>query len=293
MSSRNTEIEAVDRPIEALPPGLYVVATPIGNLGDITARAVDVLRRAALIACEDTRVTARLLQHLDITTRMLPYHDHNGDRMRPKLLDAMQKEAVALVSDAGTPLISDPGYKLVRDARAAGIMVTSLPGPSAVMAALTVSGLPTDRFLFGGFLPNKSAARRTEIAKYQHVPATLVFFEGLSRVADTLEDLAQVLGPRTGALTRELTKLHEEVRTGTLLELAKSAAQNPPRGEVVLVIGPPGDAPLATRDDIEALVRAALERLSVREAAAEIAAMTGVPKREIYALALVLEKNKI
>jgi 16S rRNA (cytidine1402-2'-O)-methyltransferase len=293
MSSRNQDLKAKEREGEPLPPGLYVVATPIGNLGDMTARAADVLRRAGLIACEDTRVTARLLQHLGITTRMLPYHDHNGDRMRPRLLDAMHSEAVALVSDAGTPLISDPGYKLVRDARAAGIMVTSLPGPSAVMAALTVSGLPTDRFLFGGFLPNKSAARRSEIAKYLHLSATLVFFEGPSRAAETLEDLAQVLGLRDGALTRELTKLHEEVRTGTLAELAKSAAENPPRGEVVLVVGPPGDAPPATGEDIDALLRAALERLSVREAAAEIAAITGTPKREIYARALDIEKNKI
>jgi 16S rRNA (cytidine1402-2'-O)-methyltransferase len=295
MSSRNPldSSNEVKRPWSApLQAGLYVVATPIGNLGDISLRAADTLRRAELIACEDTRVTARLLQHLGIGTRMIPYHDHNGDRVRPKLLDAMQTQAVALVSDAGTPLISDPGYKLVRDARAAGITVTTIPGASAVMAALTVCGLPTDRFLFAGFLPNKSTARRSEIQKYLFVPATLVFFENPSRTADTLQDLSAVLGPRQAAITRELTKLHEEVRTGTLDELAQSAQDIPPRGEVVLVVAPPNDAAPMADGDIDDLISAALKRISVREASAEIAAITGIAKREIYARALALEKNK-
>ncbi len=265
-----------------------MVATPIGNLGDITQRAAHTLRHAGLIACEDTRVTARLLQRLGVTTRMLPYHEHNADRMRPRLLDAMATTAVALVSDAGTPLISDPGFKLVRDARAAGLMVTTLPGPSAVMAALTVSGLPTDRFLFAGFLPPKSAARCTELQKYVHLAATLVFFESPSRTADALADMAAVLGARQAALTRELTKLHEEVRTGSLAELAAQARTTPPRGEVVLVVGPPGDAPASSAADIDQLLIAALQRLSVREAAAEIAAMTGTPKRLVYTRALAL-----
>jgi 16S rRNA (cytidine1402-2'-O)-methyltransferase len=295
MSSRNppNRSNEAERPeLAPLAAGLYVVATPIGNLGDISLRAADTLRRAALIACEDTRVTARLLQHLGITTRMIPYHDHNGDRVRPKLLDALQTQAVALVSDAGTPLISDPGYKLVRDARALGISVTTLPGASAVMAALTICGLPTDKFLFAGFLPHKSAARRSEIQKYLFVPATLVFFENPSRTADTLQDLCSVLGPRQAAITRELTKLYEEVRTGTLEELAHAAIKSPPRGEVVLVVAPPSETAPMGADDIDDLISAALKRVSVREASAEIAAITGIAKREIYSRALALEKNK-
>jgi 16S rRNA (cytidine1402-2'-O)-methyltransferase len=274
----------------ALAPGLYIVATPIGNLRDISLRALDTLRGASLIACEDTRVTARLLHAYDITTRMLPYHEHNADAVRPRLLEAARTGAVALVSDAGTPLISDPGYKLVRAACADGIPVTTLPGASAVMAALTLAALPTDRFLFAGFLPNKTTARRAALAELAHVPATLVFFDSPQRILESLEDLQAVLGNRTAALTRELTKFYEQVLRGTLAELIDHVKSAPPRGEIVLVVAPPDAAAKTTADDLDALLTAALARLSVKDAAAEIASVTGTPKRDVYARALVLAR---
>ena len=224
-----------------LPAGLYLVATPIGNLRDITVRALEVLAAADLIACEDTRVTRKLLDRYGIATPLTPYHEHNAAEARPKLLARLADgAAIALVSDAGTPLVSDPGYKLVREAQAAGASVTTLPGASAVLAALTLSGLPTDRFLFEGFLPAKEEARRARINELKRIPATLVLFETGARIAAALADLAAELGPRQAAICRELTKLYEEVRRGDLGTLAREAAQaDEPRGEIVIVVAPP------------------------------------------------------
>ena len=277
----------------ALAPGLHLVATPIGNLRDITLRALEVLAAADLIACEDTRVTRKLLDHYGITTPLTPYHDHNAAAARPKLLARLAAGgAVALVSDAGTPLISDPGFKLVREAHAAGHAVTALPGPSAMLAALTVGGLPTDRFFFEGFLPVKPGQRRARIAELARIPATLVLFETGPRIAVSLADLAAGLGPREAAVCRELTKLHEEVRRGDLVTLARDyAAAEQPRGEIVVVIAPPPPEESADASDLDALLRDALNRLSVKEAVSEIAAVTGRPRREVYQRALALAKD--
>ncbi|HYD66339.1 16S rRNA (cytidine(1402)-2'-O)-methyltransferase [Azospirillum sp.] len=278
---------------DKLAPGLYVVATPIGNAADITLRALDTLKRADAVACEDTRVTGKLMMIHGVSTPLVSYHEHNAARMRPVLIDRMRGgEAVALVSDAGTPLVSDPGYKLVRECVAAGVGVTALPGPSAPLTALVLSGLPTDRFLFAGFLPNKQAARRTAIGELRGVPATLVFFESAQRLPDTLADLADLLGGREAAVARELTKLYEEVRRGPLPNLAAHYAQaGPPKGEVVLVVGPPGAEAEAGEADVDAALTEALGRLSVRDAAAEVAARTGRPRRAVYARALELARE--
>jgi 16S rRNA (cytidine1402-2'-O)-methyltransferase len=276
----------------ALPGGLYVVATPIGNLRDITLRALETLAAADLIACEDTRVTKRLLDHYGIAAPLTPYHEHNAAIARPKILDELvQRAAVALVSDAGTPLISDPGFKLVRAAQAAGHSVSVLPGASAVLAALTVSGLPSDRFVFEGFLPPREAARRKRIEEIKNFPATLILFETGPRLAAALADLAAALGPREAAVCRELTKLYEEVQRGDLAALAAHFANKAqPRGEIALVIAPPS-APAPDAADLDTLLRQALARLSVKEAVAEIAAVTGHPRREVYQRALVLAED--
>ncbi|MBS0283650.1 MAG: 16S rRNA (cytidine(1402)-2'-O)-methyltransferase, partial [Proteobacteria bacterium] len=229
----------------SLSPGLYIVATPIGNLGDLSPRAAQVLAHADLIAAEDTRVTATLLRHIGTKRPMQPYHDHNADAVRPGLVARLAREAVALVSDAGTPLISDPGYKLVRDARAAGHPVVTIPGPCAAIAALTLAGLPTDRFLFMGFLPAKQGAKAAAIAEVAAIRATLVFYESGPRLAATLAALAEGLGDREVAVTREITKKFEEAVTGTLSMLAARYADAPPKGEIVVVVGPPGEAPPA------------------------------------------------
>jgi 16S rRNA (cytidine1402-2'-O)-methyltransferase len=269
---------------------LHVVATPIGNAEDITLRALAVLRGVDAIACEDTRVTAKLLARHRIAAPLLAYHDHNAERMRPLLLARLrQGDAIALVSDAGTPLVSDPGFKLVRAAIAEGLPVTTLPGPSAALAALVLSGLPSDRFLFAGFLPPKSTARRRTLAEFGAVPATLVFFEGASRLAAALEDMAQTLGDRPAAVAREITKLYEEVRRGSLRELAGHyAASGPPRGEVVVVVGPPTEQPAVTEDALDAQLEAALAEMSLKDASAAVAAATGLKRRDIYARALAL-----
>jgi 16S rRNA (cytidine1402-2'-O)-methyltransferase len=280
---------AVDVP--RLAGGLYVVATPIGNLGDITLRALATLAGADLIACEDTRVTHKLLDRYGITTPLTAYHDHNAAKARPALLRRLADGAsVALVSDAGTPLVSDPGYKLVGAAQQAGHAVTALPGPSALLAALTIAGLPTDQFLFAGFLPPKQAARRARIAELKAIPATVVLFETGPRLAATLADLAAGLGSRDAAVCRELTKLHEEIRRGDLEMLAQGADAGESRGEIVLVIGPPAsDQPSAA--DTEALLREALTRSSLKDAVAEIAETTGAPRRQLYQRALELIKE--
>jgi 16S rRNA (cytidine1402-2'-O)-methyltransferase len=284
------------RPAEApaLQGGLYVVATPIGNLGDVTLRALETLAGADLIASEDTRVTRKLMDRYGIGTPLTPYHEHNAGKARPAILRRLAEgAAVALVSDAGTPLISDPGYKLVRAAREAGHPVTTLPGASALLAALTVAGLPTDAFFFAGFLPPKQAARRARIAELARLPATLVFFESGPRAAAALADLAAGLGAgREAALCRELTKLHEEVLRGDLATLARACAAAEPRGEIVLVIAPPPAEAQPSESDTEALIRQALERVSLKDAVGEVAAATGLSRREVYQRALKLAKER-
>jgi 16S rRNA (cytidine1402-2'-O)-methyltransferase len=273
-------------------PGLYLVATPIGNLGDITLRALETLAGADLIACEDTRITRRLTERYAITAELIPYHEHNAEAARPKILQRLADgAAIALVSDAGTPLISDPGYKLVREACAAGHAVTALPGPSSVLTALSVAALPTDRFFFEGFLPAKQQARRNRLAELARIDATLVLFESGSRVQDTLPDLAAIMGNREAAICRELTKLHEEISRAALRELAARADTLETRGEFVLVIGPPPrDADVMTSDDLDDLLREQLRTQSVKDAVAHAVELSGRPRREVYARALALAK---
>jgi 16S rRNA (cytidine1402-2'-O)-methyltransferase len=269
------------------------VSTPIGNLGDVTLRALSTLAAADLIACEDTRVTRKLLDRYAIGAPVTPYHDHNAATARPKLLQKLAEgAAIALVSDAGTPLISDPGYKLVRAAQEAGYAVTAIPGASSILAALTVSGLPTDQFFFAGFLPPKQAARRARIAELARVPATLIVFETGPRLAETLADLAAALGEREAAVCRELTKLHEEVRRALLATLAHASAEHETRGEFVLVIAPPMAAAQPSEDDADALLRAALARTSLKDAVGEVAVATGLPRRTLYQRALALTEEK-
>jgi 16S rRNA (cytidine1402-2'-O)-methyltransferase len=272
--------------------GLHIVATPIGNLRDTTLRALEVLAAADVIACEDTRVTRKLTDHYGIATPLTPYHEHNAAEARPKLIARLAAgDTVALVSDAGTPLVSDPGFKLVRAAHEAGHTVTMVPGASAALAGLAIAGLPTDRFFFEGFLPAKLGQRRARIAALTHIPATLVLFETGPRLAAALADLAEGLGAREAAVCRELTKLHEEVRRGDLAALAAHYREaGEPRGEIVLVIAPP-IAESADASDIDALLRNALARVSVKEAVAEVAAVTGQPRREVYQRALAIAKH--
>ena len=271
-----------------LPPGLYIVATPIGNLGDITMRSAETLARCDLVACEDTRVTAKLLRHLGLRKPMWRYDDHSDEGSREKLVEAMRNQAVALVSDAGTPLISDPGYRLVRRAREEGLMVTSLPGPSAAVVALTLSGLPNDRFLFAGFLPVKEKARADALKELASVPATLMFYETAPRLVKSLEAIGTVLPGREVAVARELTKLHEECRTGSPEELAAHYSAHPPRGEIVLLIAPPGEE-VAGEVDIDALLIEALQYDKASQAAAQVAKATGLDRKMLYARAMELK----
>jgi len=285
-----TLAELLDRP---LPPGLYLVATPIGNLSDISLRAISVLARAPLIAAEDTRHSKRLLSHYGIETQLTPYHEHNAERERPKLLARMRSGyAVALISDAGTPLVSDPGYKLVREALDEGLMVTSIPGPSAVLAALTCAGLPTDTFLFAGFLPPKSGARQARLAALKDAPATLIVFETSPRLAKSLADMAAVLGAREAVVARELTKLHETIMRGTLDSLSDEVASAPPKGEVVVVIAPPRAQETEIDDDrIVADLKAALETQSFRDAVHGVTEGLGVKRARVYELGLSLSRK--
>lgn len=271
---------------ERLAPGLHIVATPIGNLADLSPRAADTLRHADRILVEDTRVTAKLLQHIGAKVPMGRYDDHSTDKDRDETVALLGEQAIALVSDAGTPLISDPGYKLVRAARAAGRAVHTIPGPSAAVAALTLAGLPTDRFLFAGFLPAKAKARADAIAELAAVRATLVLYESGPRLGDTLAALADGLGDRDSAVVREISKLHEEAVTGTLAELAERYADTPPRGEIVVVVAPPAEAPAATDAELDAALDEALGRLSPSRAAADVAARLNVPRKRAYARAL-------
>ncbi len=296
MSSREKSEPSRRARASKLAPGLYVVATPLGNLGDITRRAAEVLTAVDLVACEDTRVTGRLFQALGLSPpRLVRYDDHAGEGTRAMLLEQLREgKVVALVSDAGTPLVADPGYRLVRAAHDAGLRVMTVPGPSAMIAALSIAGLPSDRFLCSGFLPQRSGARRKALGELAAVPATLVIPEAPHRLAESLADMATVLGPREAVVARELTKLFEETRRGTLDALAAHyAGSGPPKGEIVVVIGPPGEsdrqAEAATLD--ERLVRA-LETESVRDAAATVAAATGLPRRQVYARALDLARSR-
>ena len=280
---------------QGIAAGLHVVATPIGNLGDVSFRALSTLAAASAILAEDTRVTRTLLAHYGITTPLLPYHAHNAEEMRPKVLARLAAgEALALVSDAGTPLVSDPGFKLVGAAVEAGHAVTTVPGPSAVLAALVVAGLPTDRFFFEGFLPPKATARRERLEALRDIPGTLVFFESPRRVAEMLADAAEVLGARPAAVARELTKLFESVRRGALPDLAATYAQEPtPKGEIVVLIGPAPAGGSEPRDDtdLDALLAKQLKTLSVKDAVAVVAQETGLPRKRVYARAVALVKD--
>ena len=269
------------------------MATPIGNLGDITLRALEILAGCDVIACEDSRVTRRLLDRFLIETPLTPYHEHNAQAARPRLLQLLSQGArIALVSDAGTPLISDPGFKLVREAAGAGHAVVPIPGASAVLAALTVAGLPTDRFYFEGFLPPKAGARRGRIAELARIDATLVLFEGGSRIAGTLADLAATMGDRDGAVCRELTKLHEDIRRAPLEALAKDASRLETRGEFVIVVAPPrADAQRLSADEVDGILKAAMKTQSVKDAVAHAVELSGRGKRELYARALELAKQ--
>jgi len=273
---------------EPLQPGLYIVATPIGNLGDITLRAADVLARCAGIACEDTRVTQKLIRHLGISKPLWRYDDHADANDRARLIESMRTRAVALVSDAGTPLVSDPGYRLVREARAEEIHVTSLPGPSAPVMALTLSGLPSDRFLFAGFLPQKDKAREDALRELAAVPATLIFFDTAPRLAKSLAAIAKALPGREVSVARELTKLYEECRTGSAEDLAAHYAAHPPRGEIVLLVGPPGET-ATSEADAEEMLRDALDTMKPSQAAAQVARATGLDRKALYARAMELK----
>jgi 16S rRNA (cytidine1402-2'-O)-methyltransferase len=285
-----TLAELLDRPLAA---GLYLVSTPIGNLADISLRALGVLARAPLIAAEDTRHSRKLLSHFGIQAELTPYHEHNAERERPRLLARIRSGyAVALISDAGTPLVSDPGYKLVREALDNGLTVTSIPGPSAPLAALTSAGLPTDTFLFAGFLPPKSGPRQARLAALKDVPATLILFETAPRLAKALADMAEVLGPREAAMARELTKLHETILRGTLDTLARDIAEQATKGEIVVVIAPPSAEEAEVGDArILADLKAALETQTFRDAVRGVTEAHGVKRARVYELGLSLTRE--
>ncbi|GGA03549.1 ribosomal RNA small subunit methyltransferase I [Blastomonas marina] len=273
---------------DPLQPGLYIVATPIGNLGDITLRALDVLRRCDGVACEDTRVTGKLLKHHGISQPLWRYDDHSGEKDRARLVDSMRSKAVALVSDAGTPLVSDPGYRLVSDAREAGVPITTLPGACAAIAGLTLSGLPNDRFLFAGFLPAKEKARREALDELAGLDATLVFYETGPRLTKSLAAIADWDPQRSVCVARELTKLYEEARRGSADELFEHYTDHPAKGEIVLLIGPPEER-TASEADIDDLLRELLAAMSPSKAAAEAARRTGRRKAELYPRAMELK----
>jgi 16S rRNA (cytidine1402-2'-O)-methyltransferase len=277
---------------EPLAPGLYLVATPIGNLGDITLRALSVLARADIIYCEDTRHSAKLLQHYAIATRTRPFHDHNEEREGERVIAELKSDKrVAIISDAGTPLLSDPGFKLVRAAAAEGIPIIAVPGASALLSALTTSGLPTDAFFFVGFLPPKQAARRARLAELSSVPGSLVFYEAPHRVAETISDMAQLLGERQAAIARELTKLHEDVVRGSLAELAEATPVDGVKGEVVIVVGPE-QAQAVSDEALTARLNGALEVMSLKDAAKALADEFGVPKARVYGLGIKAKEAK-
>jgi 16S rRNA (cytidine1402-2'-O)-methyltransferase len=279
---------------QRLKPGLYLVATPIGNLGDISLRALATLSRADLICCEDTRHSRTLLDHFGIHRPLRPYHEHNAEAERPRILDALAAgQMVALISDAGTPLISDPGFKLVRAALESGFPVIAIPGASAVLTGLAAAGLPTDSFLFAGFLPSKENARRARLAELAHTPATLIFFEGPSRLAASLAAIAGMFTGRDVVVARELTKHYEEIKRGTAEELkAWAAAADDIKGEIVILIGPPPRAPEITDSDISARLGPLLADMSLRDAARSIADDLGVAKSRVYDIGIKLKGSR-
>ncbi len=279
-------------PLPTLPSGLYVTATPIGNLKDMTFRAVETLQAADIILCEDSRVSARLCRAYDIKAPLKAYHDHNGDQMRPQVMQWLEDgKVIALISDAGTPLISDPGYKLVRDVQAAGLPVFTVPGASALTAALSIAGVPTDKFLFGGFLPAKQDARRKALESVQDLTATLVFYETGPRLAASLQAIEQIWPGREAVIARELSKLHEEVRSGPALALAEEIdAKGPPKGEIVLILHPVAPQQW-TPEQAQSLLQDLLQTNSVKDAAAQAAKQTGLPRKELYQLALDLKSK--
>lgn len=272
---------------------LHVIATPIGNANDVSVRALAALQAVDIVACEDTRVTSKLFTRHSIHTRLCPYHEHNAEKVRPGLIKRLKDgETVALVSDAGTPMVSDPGYKLVRACIEEGVPVTALPGASSVMTALVLSGLPTDRFFFNGFLPQKKKARQNVLRELAEIPATIVLMESPRRLAASLEDMTRVLGSRDAAVCREMTKLYEETRRGTLPELAEAyAASGAPKGEVVVVVGPPRARPELPETDIDRHLEDAMARLSLRDAVREVTDLTGMPRQGVYQRALALSKG--
>jgi 16S rRNA (cytidine1402-2'-O)-methyltransferase len=271
------------------PTGLTIIATPIGNAGDIGLRALDILKSADAILCEDTRVSMKLLTRHGIRRPLIAYHEHNAERMRPKILERLRAgEKLALISDAGTPLVSDPGYKLVQAVIAEGLAMTAVPGPSAALAALVLSGLPPDRFFFAGFLPARSGQRRDDLQSLAAIPSTLIVYEAANRLPETLADMSAVLGNRPAAVARELTKLFEEVRRGDLADLAGHYAKAPAKGEVVIVIGPPPEGEAPGKEAIEQALKQALATLSLRDAVDQVAEFTGAPRREVYRRALGL-----
>ncbi len=272
-------------PEDSLTPGLYIVATPIGNLGDITLRAVDILQRCDGVACEDTRVTGKLLKHLGISKPLWRYDDHSEHRDRTRLVDSMRTRAVALVSDAGTPMISDPGYRLVNDCRADGIPVTAIPGACAAVTGVALSGLPNDRFLFAGFLPSKDKARREVLEELGAVETTLVFYETAPRLTKSLAAIEKLLPNREVAVARELTKLHEDVRRGLPSGLLAFYEANPAKGEIVLLIGPPPES-IASEEDADAMLLDALRTMKASQAAAQVAKATGIDRKTLYARAM-------
>ena len=290
---QTNEAEPSGEPATSKPSGLYLVATPIGNSRDITLRALDILAGAHVIACEDTRVTAKLLAIHNISRPLLAYHEHNADKAGADIIKRLKNgEIVALVSDAGTPMISDPGYRLVRACAEEGLMVTHLPGASSVLTGLVLSGLPTDRFMYAGFPPVKSAKRRSFFDDLKSVPSTLVFLESPKRLAVSLADMVTVLGNRDAAVGRELTKMFEEVRRGSLGELAAHYAEaGAPKGEVTVIVGPPGEAPALTDEDLDRMIEEALQSDTLRDACARVAAATGIPRRDIYSRALRLAEK--
>ncbi|MBX7457337.1 16S rRNA (cytidine(1402)-2'-O)-methyltransferase [Qipengyuania sp. 1NDH17] len=275
---------------DRLTPGLYLVATPIGNLGDITLRAVDILSRCDGVACEDTRVTGKLLKHLGISKPMWRYDDHSEHRDRGRLVDSMRSRAVALVSDAGTPMISDPGYRLVNDCRAEGIPVTSLPGACAAVVGLTLSGLPNDRFLFAGFLPSKEKARRETLEELANTDATLVFYETGPRLLKSLAALKELMPEREIAVARELTKLHEECRRGLADGLMAYYDANPPKGEIVLLVGPP-ETHAPSDADADTMLREAMATMKASQAAAQVSKATGLDRKTLYARAMEMKSE--
>lgn len=268
--------------------GLHVIATPIGNLEDITIRALRTLAGADLVLCEDSRITRRLFDRYAIRAPLRTYHDHNGEKVRPEILAKLREGlSIALVSDAGTPLVSDPGFKLVREAIDQGIAVHGVPGPSAPVMGLTLSGLPSDRFIFAGFLPQKQGARRLVLEELNGLNATLIFFDSAKRVKASLESISEVLGNRDVVIARELTKLHEEFIRGTADELRK--IDRSLKGEVTLLIGPPAEPDAMSEADIDLALSEALERLPVGRAASEVAAISGVNRKQLYERALRLK----